>query len=120
LSHGNHAHLLARHHHLYVTQQADSAAPATASIQVLQHRSYSLLRLTLDLARRWLLLLAVTTGIGQQAVSGGSAVLPSVGTALSWLQSAAAARPELQLQVLVTGSLYLVGDCLVGLQQQPQ
>jgi hypothetical protein len=26
----------------------------------------------------------------------------------------------LRLQVLVTGSLYVVGDCFVGLQQQPQ
>jgi folylpolyglutamate synthase/dihydropteroate synthase len=39
--------------------------------------------------------------------------------ALAWLQQAAAVQPDLQLQVLVTGSLYLVGDCLAGLQQQP-
>jgi folylpolyglutamate synthase/dihydropteroate synthase len=62
---------------------------------------------------------AASAGIGQQPVAG-SAVLPSVGHALSWLEAAAAGRPELQLQVLVTGSLYLVGDCLVGLEQQPQ
>jgi folylpolyglutamate synthase/dihydropteroate synthase len=40
--------------------------------------------------------------------------------ALGWLQQAAAANPNLQLQVLVSGSLYLVGDCLAGLQQQPE
>lgn len=59
-------------------------------------------------------------GVGKQDVASGSAVLSCVGQALTWLEAAAAGRPELQLQVLVTGSLYLVGDCLVGLQQQPQ
>lgn len=58
-------------------------------------------------------------GIQPQDVTAGSAVVGSVGQALEWLQAAADAQQGLQLQVLVTGSLYLVGDCLVGLQQQP-
>jgi folylpolyglutamate synthase len=38
--------------------------------------------------------------------------VPSVGSALEWLRSATRARPGLRLKVLVTGSLYLVGDVL--------
>lgn len=60
-------------------------------------------------------------GIGQQDLTAnGAAVLSCMADALGWLQQAAAANPNLQLQVLVSGSLYLVGDCLAGLQQQPQ
>jgi folylpolyglutamate synthase len=44
------------------------------------------------------------------AVAG--AAVPSVGSALEWLRSATRARPGLRLKVLVTGSLYLVGDVL--------
>lgn len=40
------------------------------------------------------------------------AVAPSVKTALEWLRSASRARPGVRLRVLVTGSLYLVGDVL--------
>lgn len=90
-----------------VWQQCQEAAAASSEQQLAEGRGL-------------LPPLPEVSGLGQQAVSAGSAVLPSVGTALDWLASAAAARPELQLQVLVTGSLYLVGDCLVGLQQQPQ
>lgn len=59
-------------------------------------------------------------GVGQQSLStSNAAVLSCMADALGWLQQAAAAQPGLQLQVLVTGSLYLVGDCLAGLHQQP-
>ena len=40
------------------------------------------------------------------------AVVPSVKSALEWLRSATRARPGVRLRVLVTGSLYLVGDVL--------
>lgn len=58
-------------------------------------------------------------GSCQQNVAQGSAVLSSVGQALGWIEEAAAAAPDVQFDVLVTGSLYLVGDCLVALKQQP-
>lgn len=40
------------------------------------------------------------------------AVAPSVRSALEWLRSATRASPGLKMRVLVTGSLYLVGDVL--------
>lgn len=61
------------------------------------------------------------TGVGsQQLPSDGAAVLRCMADVLDWLQAAAAAQPGIQLQVLVTGSLYLVGDCLAGLHEQPK
>ncbi|KAJ9565411.1 hypothetical protein OSB04_001377 [Centaurea solstitialis] len=41
-----------------------------------------------------------------------SAVFPSLPLALSWLRNCARENPSLKLQVLVTGSLHLVGDVL--------
>jgi folylpolyglutamate synthase len=46
----------------------------------------------------------------QDAAAG--AVAPSVRSAIEWLRSASRARPGVRLRVLVTGSLYLVGDVL--------
>jgi len=46
----------------------------------------------------------------QDAAAG--AVSPSVKSAIEWLRSASRARPGVRLRVLVTGSLYLVGDVL--------
>lgn len=40
------------------------------------------------------------------------AVLPSIRMALDWLRRCAKERPSVKMQVLVTGSLYLVGDLL--------
>ncbi|KAF8056228.1 ttc30a [Scenedesmus sp. PABB004] len=59
-------------------------------------------------------------GVGPQDAASGAAVLGSVGQALGWLEAAAHARPGVRLQVLVTGSLYLVGDTLVALHAQPE
>lgn len=59
-------------------------------------------------------------GVGVQDAASGSAVLSSVRQALGWLETAAAAAPAVEFELLVTGSLYLVGDCLVALEQQPQ
>jgi len=46
----------------------------------------------------------------QETING--AVLPNLQMALNWLRKRARERPALRLQVLVTGSLYLVGDLL--------
>ncbi|KAL6756912.1 putative folylpolyglutamate synthetase [Haematococcus lacustris] len=48
------------------------------------------------------------------------AVLPSLDATLSWLRSLARSRPQLQVQVLVTGSLYLVGDVLKMMNRAPK
>ena len=51
------------------------------------------------------------------------AVLPSLQVTLDWLRRCVREAPSLRMQVLVTGSLYLVGDMLKALQQpqsQPQ
>lgn len=45
-------------------------------------------------------------------VAPTGAVAPSVRSALEWLRSATRASPGLKMRVLVTGSLYLVGDVL--------
>lgn len=56
----------------------------------------------------------------EQAEEGpqSSEVHPSLESVLQTLRQRAAARPDLQLQVLVTGSLYLVGDMLQELKYQ--
>jgi folylpolyglutamate synthase len=58
------------------------------------------------------------------ALAGRSAVLPSLQVTLDWLRRCVREAPSLRMQVLVTGSLYLVGDVLKALQQpqhqQPQ
>ena len=46
------------------------------------------------------------------AAAPTGAVAPSVRSALEWLRSATRASPGLKMRVLVTGSLYLVGDVL--------
>jgi folylpolyglutamate synthase len=61
---------------------------------------------------------ATPPGAGAGAPSSG--VVACVADALAWLKSAAEADATLQLQVLVTGSLYLVGDTLSALQQRPR
>ncbi len=48
------------------------------------------------------------------------AVSPSLSATLTSLRSLARAQPQLQLQVLVTGSLYLVGDMLRLLGRAPK
>lgn len=52
-----------------------------------------------------------TPELGQQAVARG-AVAPSLQSAIDWLRRSARDRPRVRLHVLVTGSLYLVGDVL--------
>jgi len=47
------------------------------------------------------------------------AVMPGVASTVEWLRSCVRARPRLRLQVLVTGSLYLVGDTLRTLGKPP-
>lgn len=53
---------------------------------------------------------ASPSAAAQDAAAG--AVSPSVKSAIDWLRSASKARPGVRLRVLVTGSLYLVGDVL--------
>lgn len=55
---------------------------------------------------------AVPGPAGAAGDAAAGAAVPSVGTALEWLRSATRSRPGLRLRVLVTGSLYLVGDVL--------
>ncbi len=56
--------------------------------------------------------------IPQDAARG--AVAPSVTSALAALRAAVRAAPALRLRVLVTGSLYLVGDTLRALECPPK
>ncbi|BDA42444.1 Folylpolyglutamate synthase [Coccomyxa sp. Obi] len=46
-----------------------------------------------------------------------SVVVPSISTALDWLRKCVRERPNVRVQVLVTGSLYLVGDVLKHLSK---
>jgi len=54
----------------------------------------------------------------QDATRG--AVAPSVTSALAVLRAAVRSTPSLRLRVLVTGSLYLVGDTLRALGREPK
>lgn len=54
-----------------------------------------------------------------QVDSARVAVMPGVERTVEWLRSCVKARPRLKLQVLVTGSLYLVGDTLRTLGKAP-
>lgn len=54
---------------------------------------------------------SAASGAANAAAPTG-AVAPSVRSALEWLRSATRASPGLKMRVLVTGSLYLVGDVL--------
>jgi folylpolyglutamate synthase len=56
---------------------------------------------------------------GGGALAARSAVLPSLQVTLDWLRRCVRDAPSLRMQVLVTGSLYLVGDVLKALQQPP-
>ncbi|KAL4436660.1 hypothetical protein ABPG75_003799 [Micractinium tetrahymenae] len=56
--------------------------------------------------------LAVPAGAGARG-----AVLPSLQVTLEWLRRCVREAPALRMRVLVTGSLYLVGDLLKQLQQ---
>lgn len=47
-------------------------------------------------------------------------MVPSLRATLDWLRALARARPQAQVQVLVTGSLYLVGDVLRLLNRAPK
>jgi hypothetical protein len=58
-------------------------------------------------------------GRGPQDAARG-AVAPSVSSALAALRAAVRAAPALRLRVLVTGSLYLVGDTLRALGRAPK
>jgi folylpolyglutamate synthase len=52
---------------------------------------------------------------------GRGAVVPGgVAGAVAWLRECARSDPELRIKVLVTGSLYLVGDVLRALDHAPQ
>jgi folylpolyglutamate synthase len=51
------------------------------------------------------------------AATSRAAVLPSLGATLEWLRRCVREAPSVRMQVLVTGSLYLVGDMLRALQQ---
>ncbi|KAL4858122.1 Folylpolyglutamate synthase [Chlorella vulgaris] len=55
-----------------------------------------------------------------QGPGSRSAVLPSLSVTLDWLRRCVREAPALRMQVLVTGSLYLVGDLLKVLQPPPQ
>lgn len=46
-------------------------------------------------------------------------VLPSLPGTVEWLRASVAGNPQLHLRVLVTGSLYLVGDLLQVLDKEP-
>ena len=47
-------------------------------------------------------------------------MLPSLAVTVDWLRRCVREAPTLRMQVLVTGSLYLVGDLLKMLQPQQQ
>ncbi|KAK9867413.1 hypothetical protein WJX84_000013 [Apatococcus fuscideae] len=47
------------------------------------------------------------------------AVAPGLGSSIEWLRSCARLKPQLHMEVLVTGSLYLVGDVLKLLGKAP-
>ncbi|BBN12887.1 folylpolyglutamate synthase [Marchantia polymorpha subsp. ruderalis] len=49
---------------------------------------------------------------GCQSIGPSSAVMASLPATLEWLRSCARRHPQMHIQVLVTGSLYLVGDML--------
>ncbi|KAG6555626.1 hypothetical protein Mapa_002861 [Marchantia paleacea] len=49
---------------------------------------------------------------GCQSIGSSSAVMASLPATLEWLRSCARRHPQMHIQVLVTGSLYLVGDML--------
>jgi folylpolyglutamate synthase len=56
---------------------------------------------------------AATAGAGRALEGGrGAAVMPGLAATLEWLRRAVREAPALRLQVLVTGSLYVVGDLL--------
>lgn len=55
-------------------------------------------------------------GLATAAGTTRSAVLPSLAVTLDWLRRCVREAPSLRMQVLVTGSLYLVGDMLKHLQ----
>lgn len=57
---------------------------------------------------------------GSAADAASGIVLPSLPQTVAWLRGAVAETPGLQLRVLVTGSLYLVGDMLRVLGQPPR
>jgi len=68
---------------------------------------------TEDLLRFWAGTFAFPIFVGtlpQDPTRG--AVSPSLGATLDWLRGIARTQPQTQLRVLVTGSLYLVGDVL--------
>lgn len=52
--------------------------------------------------------------------SSRSTVAPSLRATVDWIRSLARSKPQLQVQVLVTGSLYLVGDMLRLLNRAPK
>lgn len=54
--------------------------------------------------------------VSQESIRG--AVMPSLQATVDWLRRCVKEKPSLKLQVLVTGSLYLVGDLLKLLRKQ--
>lgn len=59
------------------------------------------------------------TGLPLEAAAAG-VVGTSVSGTLDWLRSCCRQQPALQLEVLITGSLYLVGDVLRALGKEPE
>jgi folylpolyglutamate synthase len=57
--------------------------------------------------------------LGSSQNSAMGAVLPNLQTTVEWLRRCAREAPSLRLQVLVTGSLYMVGDLLRLLGRAP-
>ncbi|EFN52135.1 hypothetical protein CHLNCDRAFT_7888, partial [Chlorella variabilis] len=65
----------------------------------------------------WESMTTTAAGSSGTIVPFRTAVLPSLSVTLDWLRRCVREIPNLRMQVLVTGSLYLVGDLLKALQQ---
>ena len=89
-----------------------SAAPSPADVEAAAAASRLLRLPPLPAAAG-----AAASAAAQDAARG--AVAPSVSAALAALRGAVRASPNLRLRVLVTGSLYLVGDTLRALGRPP-
>ncbi|KAK9822027.1 hypothetical protein WJX74_001621 [Apatococcus lobatus] len=66
-------------------------------------------------------LMAVLPELGQGPAqdSQSGAVAPGLSSSIQWLRTCAQENPHLQIEVLITGSLYLVGDVLKLLGKAP-
>ena len=92
---------------------ASAAAAAAAGKEAKGNVSGATAAATESAAAAAKLLPPLSTAAGPaNAAAPTGAVAPSVRSALEWLRSATRASPGLKMRVLVTGSLYLVGDVL--------